>query len=222
MPAGFSSFQVGDAAPPASRARPTCEPCRQRKVRCNRKLPCGHCSRLRLQCVYAKRSRRAPLGAHSGVSESPNSVSSPPASGDDSFGGRTGEPSNKEVLERLTNVERLLSDLVSSLSSGRLHQSVAEAGRAAQETAVAPKEPNRPCGKQLLIGGGERGNYIDESLFAEVLLGVSMTSLLGTQIEVDRSRIPKMNTHNLCRHDVSQITRLNHLALSLPMSSGTR
>ena len=44
-------------SPPRKRRRPpkSCDPCRSRKVRCDRKFPCGQCERARtsLQCFYA-------------------------------------------------------------------------------------------------------------------------------------------------------------------------
>ncbi|EPS26295.1 hypothetical protein PDE_01231 [Penicillium oxalicum 114-2] len=44
-------------SPPRKRRRPpkSCDPCRRRKVRCDRKFPCGQCERARtaLQCNYA-------------------------------------------------------------------------------------------------------------------------------------------------------------------------
>ncbi|KAG0161643.1 hypothetical protein PDIDSM_9178 [Penicillium digitatum] len=44
------------ASPPRKRRRPpkSCDPCRRRKVRCDREFPCGQCERARtsLQCFY--------------------------------------------------------------------------------------------------------------------------------------------------------------------------
>lgn len=41
--------------PPAS-----CEPCRGRKLKCNRDLPCDTCTKRGVECVYASNARRGP------------------------------------------------------------------------------------------------------------------------------------------------------------------
>lgn len=173
MSNGFSSFPVNATSSAGTRGRPTCEPCRQRKVRCNRKLPCSHCSRLQLSCFYAKRSRRAPIKAPSRVSSSPSLETTPPAPGHEPSNGATDEPNSKEILNRLDKVETLLSSLVTALGSGMLERVQSEE----RERAARPvlMQPGASSG-EVLVGGGERGNYVDDSVFVGLLLDVGHPS----------------------------------------------
>lgn len=153
---GFGSFQVEASA--GIRGRPTCEACRQRKVRCNRKVPCSNCSRFQLSCVYAERSRRGPIKPPARVSPSPSHET--PATN-----GSASEPSNTDILRRLENVEALLKTLVAQgLPSNQPNES---------QTAPRPASTSQGASThELLLGNGERGDYVDDSMFVHVLLDV--------------------------------------------------
>lgn len=60
QPEGSSSHTAGHDRPPeASAKRLACNPCRDRKVRCDRQHPtCGRCTKLGNNCVYSSPSKQ--------------------------------------------------------------------------------------------------------------------------------------------------------------------
>lgn len=144
----------------APQGRPTCESCRERKVRCNRTTPCSQCSRLQLPCIYETRKRRPPLKPPSHLSPQPSSQQawSP-----------QNLPSNQDVLTRLGKVEELLSGLRGSLHSGQSPSDSVEQNQAASTPVLVP--PVQPSREPPEIGGA-RGNYVDNSVFVSLFLDV--------------------------------------------------
>lgn len=166
------------------RDRPSCKPCRDRKVRCNRGLPCSQCTRLQLSCVFEARTRRAPVNARSIKSSSPCDPNVPsfcetPAnhqvneSSSQTPSGQTTQPTNQEVLDRLARVEGLLSHLVSSLRDGAPVGDYGEHRKS--KTDAVPAPPILPS-QEVLVGDGERGNFVDDSVFVGLFLGVIPSS----------------------------------------------
>ncbi|KAF4777102.1 hypothetical protein HER10_EVM0011535 [Colletotrichum scovillei] len=189
------------------RDRPSCKPCRDRKVRCNRGLPCSQCTRLQLSCVFEARTRRAPVNARSVKSSSPcdanvssfcetpanhqavESSSQPPP-------GQTIQPTNQEVLDRLARVEGLLSNLVSSLRNGAPVQD--PGGQSKPGTDPIPAPPILPS-QEVLVGDGERGNFVDDSVFVGLFLGdpPRQRPIAGTKT---RDPIPNATTQHISPH----------------------
>ncbi|OJD30031.1 c6 transcription [Diplodia corticola] len=158
MSDGYGSSQMDDYLGSARQRRPTCEPCRQRKVRCNRKIPCAHCARLHLHCTYGKTSRRAPLSAlpeHSPVSI-PDTTSAGP-----------GYDNNSEVLSRLNTVETLLNNLITSLGASKLPNLPAATNQVAHTPSPSPPDA---ASRGILVGAAEGGSYVDDSVFVDLLL----------------------------------------------------
>jgi len=48
----------------------TCEPCRKRKIRCDKKVPCSHCIKRNIVCCTQLRSRGRPKKIQSSESQS--------------------------------------------------------------------------------------------------------------------------------------------------------
>lgn len=148
-------------------SRPTCEPCRQRKVRCNRGTPCSQCSRLQLSCIYETRKRRAPL--RPAASSQPVLQDSVPSTLPVSPGSPAqASSSNQDVLDRLTSIEALLSDIRGSLPSGEMVRSAVEQSQSTQAPIIVP--PTQPS--EAPADHQVRGNYVDNSVFVGLLLGV--------------------------------------------------
>lgn len=66
------------------RRRParSCDECRRRKIKCNRQMPCNHCTATRKHCVFSNASSRPTLGndtrpRHIGPQVTPQHVSEP-------------------------------------------------------------------------------------------------------------------------------------------------
>ncbi|KAE8416580.1 hypothetical protein BDV36DRAFT_259909 [Aspergillus pseudocaelatus] len=147
--------------------RPTCEPCRQRKVRCNRKLPCSHCSRLQLSCVYETRRRRAPIKAPSRASPRPRTSRTPPAQEHELPNTANNLPTNQDILDRLTKVEQLISDLKASFDHSKASDGPVEHEQHAPgPVLVPPAQPSQeaPMDKRV------RSSYVDNSVFVGLLL----------------------------------------------------
>lgn len=147
-----------------SQGRPTCEPCRQRKVRCNRSTPCSQCSRLQLSCIYETRKRRAPLRPGQDAQSLRHDSVSPalPASP------AQGSQSNQEVLTRLSSIEALLSDIRGSLPHSQPTKSAVEQN---QDT-IAPVLVPPTQASEAPVDHQVRGNYVDNSVFVGLLLDV--------------------------------------------------
>lgn len=153
-----------------SRGRPTCEPCRQRKVRCSRGIPCSQCSRLRLSCIYETRKRRAPLRPGPG----PQPISQDSVTPVLPVSPVQGTPSNQDVLDRLNSIEVLLSDIRRSLPSSQSITSAVEQSQSPLAPVLVPptQSSEEPVDHQV------RGNYVDNSVFMGLLLNVRNFSSL--------------------------------------------
>ncbi|KAK1712059.1 hypothetical protein BDP67DRAFT_61275 [Colletotrichum lupini] len=189
------------------RDRPSCKPCRDRKVRCNRGLPCSQCTHLQLSCVFEARTRRAPVNARSVKSSSPcdanvpsfcetpvvhqvtESSSQPPPE-------QTIQPTNQEVLDRLSRVEGLLSNLVSSVRNGAPVQDPCRQSKPG--TGPVPAPPILPS-QEVLVGDGERGNFVDDSVFVGLFLGdpPRQRPIAGTKTRDPR---PSATTQHISPH----------------------
>lgn len=196
----LDSFCMDGLTRSVRQERPTCEPCRQRKVRCNRKIPCAHCSRLQLRCTYGQTSRRAPLRVPSKSSPISESHTSPAESSVEPSNQPGGDPSNSEILGRLSTVETLLNNLITSLGAGKLPNISASNSRITHQYATEPFSGG------ILVGDAERGSYVDDSVFVNLILDVCITIPL-IAIKANSHRIPhgeqilqilQHNPHMLC------------------------
>ena len=148
-----------------SQIGPSCEPCRERKVRCNRKKPCLHCTRLQLSCMYKTRKRRSPLKAP--VATSPESSSPATVNGAQEPSDKSNDqPTNQHVLDRLNRVEAQLSDLIQLLKHEKSTNESAQRNQGGPAVLIPPIQHSRDAPL-------DRGNYVDNTVFFEVLLNVS-------------------------------------------------
>lgn len=152
----------------SSQTGPSCEPCRERKVRCDRKKPCSHCTRLQLPCIYKMRKRRSPLKAPATTSPESNSPSSVHGAQEPSDKSND-QPSNQHVLERLNRVEAQLSDLIQFLKHEKCTNDSAQRNQGGPAVLIPPIQHSRDAPL-------DRGNYVDNTVFFEVLLNVSLIS----------------------------------------------
>lgn len=204
MLTSLDSFCMDAPTRSVRQERPTCEPCRQRKVRCNRKIPCAHCSRLQLRCTYGQTSRRAPLRGLSKSSPVLETHTSPAESSAEPSNQPGGDPSNSEILGRLNTVETLLNNLITSLGAGKLPNIPSSNSRITHQHAPSATEP---FSGGILVGDAERGSYVDDSVFVNLILDVCITILL---ISI------KANSHRILRGErILQILQHNPHMLCL-------
>lgn len=155
---------------PSGQARPTCVSCRHRKVRCNRRAPCSQCSRLHLSCIYETPRRRGPIKPPSRASYSPSPVYIPPTQEEAPSAGQNLQ-GNGEILERLSRLEGLVVDIHRFIK----HEKSQDGSVERNETGVTPVlvPPVQPP-QEAQAGDRVRGNYVDNSVFVELLLDVSI------------------------------------------------
>ncbi|KXH42537.1 fungal specific transcription factor domain-containing protein [Colletotrichum nymphaeae SA-01] len=104
--------------------------------------------------------------------------------------------SSHEVLDRLARVEGLLSNLVSSLRNGAPVQDPCRQSKPRTEPVPAP--PILPS-QEVLVGDGERGNFVDDSVFVGLFLGdpPRQRPIAGTKT---RDPIPNATTQHISPH----------------------
>lgn len=169
-----SSSRRGDRAS----NRPTCEPCRQRKVRCNRQIPCSQCSRLRLSCIYETRTRRRPISASFGQSIRRNplphlSSQSPINSEDGSPHHCNDQPTNKDIIDRLSRIEESLSGLIQGLNcGGQLKKCMIEetSVNSEKKPPAAVLVPPAQYTGEIPVDDRARGSYVDDPMFMRLYL----------------------------------------------------
>ncbi|KAJ5675963.1 hypothetical protein N7462_008860 [Penicillium macrosclerotiorum] len=114
--------------PPRKRRRPalSCEQCRRRKVRCDREMPCGPCTKAldSLSCSYVHEGKAA-LDSRLEVSRISEEHSSS-RSGIYEATARTGESSNELRFAQLESSIRALHDRVSKLENPDQSNNVSE------------------------------------------------------------------------------------------------
>lgn len=85
----------------------SCVTCRRRKVRCDKRMPCGNCRRAAISCVFPApgRAPRRP--------KAPKDPSSMPHQGGEggSDGGAGGRSREQELLKRLRKLESIVEEL---------------------------------------------------------------------------------------------------------------
>lgn len=154
--------------------RPTCEPCRQRKVRCNRNMPCSHCSRLQLSCVYETRKRRAPIKAPSRTSPRRSASRTPSAQEHGLPNTANNLPTNQDILDRLTKVEELISDVKASFDHSKASNGPVEHDQHAPGPVLVPPAQ---ASQEAPMDDRVRSSYVDNSVFVGLLLDVSSAPL---------------------------------------------
>lgn len=162
---------MSTSSPCGPQARPTCVSCRHRKVRCNRRAPCSQCSRLHLSCIYETPRRRGPIKPPSRISSSPSPVHIPPTQSKEAPSAEQNPQANDEILERLSRLESLVVDIHKFIK----HEKSQDGSVERNETAVMPVlvPPVQPP-QEAQVGDRVRGNYVDNSVFVELLLDVSI------------------------------------------------
>lgn len=216
---------MGDEPVRGLQGRPTCESCRQRKVRCNRRTPCSQCSRLQLSCVYETPRRRtalkAPSRATPRVSPRPTLATTSSDSEQRVTHAADDQPTNQDILNRLSRVEGLLADLTKSQNLAQPFETSAEQSPAAQRPVLVP--PAQPC-REKTTGEVMRSNYVDDSVFVGLLLDVSFMSIpSSTGIHSARAARDKYLAalSHQSSHQPNQLSpRQRSPGLLLPMPSG--
>lgn len=147
-----SASSTSSTAPRAKVARNkitrSCLMCHERKIRCDRRLPCSNCARVDLLCCYpeAKRNETRPQ-----------------------------KMSITEMASRVARLERTIATLSSVASTASNGDAVSEHSSswrmsAANEVEVAA---DPPCEELLLHDDdGNSSRYVNEALFSRLLDGV--------------------------------------------------
>lgn len=100
------------------RRRPprSCDECRRRKIKCNRQLPCNHCTATRKQCVFSNASSRPTLGddvspeQHIGPQATPQQASEPVPAVDGNSAVLSHENMRQDPPRELNESSRVISN----------------------------------------------------------------------------------------------------------------
>jgi hypothetical protein len=131
-----------------NRIERSCLPCHQRKIRCNKRLPCSNCVRIDVSCSYP---------------------------GTEPSGRRPPRTSIAEVATRVARLERTITAMSNGILQTS-HETASAHTPSFARLTMSRTQTAEDATAELLVQGGYTSRYVNEVLLSRVLDKVGSTT----------------------------------------------
>jgi hypothetical protein len=137
-----ASMPATSAASTGTRIQRSCLTCHQRKIRCNKRLPCSNCIRADVFCCFP---------------------------GPDPSGRRPHKTNIAEVVSRLARLERTITELSNGTLPDSNHARDSAHTPSSGTLTISRTQSVEDALAELLVQGGYASRYVNEVLLSRIL-----------------------------------------------------